>query len=104
MIIGQDLLLEPKLDICLSDCEIKGNEGSYERCAVSMKYPSDLRNDAISRFGQLQEIKYVLASTQRTRRILDAQYQISNFKKVVSNSKLLNNDKRSMLRDVLTKY
>ena len=40
MIIGHDLLLELKLDLCLSYCTIKGN---------SMKYPSDLRDEAIFR-------------------------------------------------------
>ena len=41
---------------------------------------------------------------QRTRRILDEQYQKSNLNKIVSNTKHLSNDEQSMLYDVLTKY
>ena len=38
-----------------------------------------------------------------TRRILDAKYQKSYLNQIVSNSKHLNNNEKSMLRDVLTK-
>ena len=40
---------------------------------------------------------------QLMRRILDAQFQKSHLRKIVSNSKSLNNDKQSMLYNALTK-
>ena len=46
MIIGQDLLLELKLDLCLSDYTIKGNGGVYEVFKAPMKYPSNLCDDS----------------------------------------------------------
>ena len=46
MIIGQDLLLELKLDLCFPNYMIKGNGGSYEGCTAPMRDPYDLCNDA----------------------------------------------------------
>ena len=46
MIIGRYLLLELKLDLCISDDTIKGNEGAYEGCTAPMKDPYDFFNDA----------------------------------------------------------
>ena len=45
MIIGRDLLLKLKLDLCLSDYNIKGNGGAYGGCTATMKDPSDLCDD-----------------------------------------------------------
>ena len=39
MIMGRDLLLELKLDLCFYDCTIKGNVGAYEACTVYMNIP-----------------------------------------------------------------
>ena len=47
MIIGQDLLFELKLYLCLFDYTIGGNGGTYEGYTVSTNDPSDLRDDAI---------------------------------------------------------
>ena len=69
-----------------------------------MKDPSDLRYDIIFRNAELWESEHVLNSTRRTRRILDAQDQKDDLSKIVSNSKHLNSDEHSILRDVLTKY
>ena len=69
-----------------------------------MKDPSDLCYDIIFRNAELWEIEHVLNSTRRTRRILDAQYKKYDLSKIVSNSKHLNSDEQSILRDVLTKY
>ena len=44
-----------------------------------MKYPSDLRDGTIFINEDLWESKHVLDSTQRTRSILNAQYQKSDF-------------------------
>ena len=41
---------------------------------------------------------------QRTRRILDEKSQKADLSKILSNSKHLNNNETSMLRDVLTKH
>ena len=76
----------------------------YKGCTIYMKDPSDLRDDAIFRNEELWESEHVLNSTQRTCRILDAQYQKADLRKIVSNSKHLNNNKQSMLHEVLTKY
>ena len=46
MIIGLELLLELKLDLCFSKCTIKGSGGVYEEFTVPMKDPSDLCDDA----------------------------------------------------------
>ena len=45
MIIDQDLLLELELDLCFSDCTIKGDGGAYEGCTAPIKYSSDLSDD-----------------------------------------------------------
>ena len=71
MIIGRDVLLELNLDLCFSDCTVKGNGGGYKGCTVTMKDTSNLRDDAIFRNEGLWEIKYVLDYTRHTRRILD---------------------------------
>ena len=104
MIIGQDLLLELKLDFCFSDHTIRVDGGAYKGCTISMKDPFDLHDDAIFRNEELWESEDVLDSTRRMRRILDAQYQKSDLRKIMSNSKHLNNDERIVLYDVLTKY
>ena len=44
MIMGRDLLLELKLDLCFSNFTIKGNVGLYKGCTVPMKYLSYLRD------------------------------------------------------------
>ena len=49
MIVGQDLLLELKLDLCYSNYTIEVNGGAYEGCNAPMKYPSDLCDDSIFR-------------------------------------------------------
>ena len=46
MILGQDLFLEIKLDLCLSGYTIKGNGGAYKGCTSPMKYPYDFCDDA----------------------------------------------------------
>ena len=46
MIIGRYLLLELKLDLCVSISKITGNGGAYERCTPHMKDTSNLRGDA----------------------------------------------------------
>ena len=57
MIIGKDLLLELKLDLCFSDYTIRGNGGLYKVCTVSMKYPSIFINE------DLWQSEHVLDST-----------------------------------------
>ena len=101
MIIGRDLLLELKFDLCFSNYMIKGGGGAYEGCIAPMKYPSDLRDDTSSRNEEWWKIKHVLDSTSR---ILDAKYQNANLRQIVSNSKYLNDNEQIMLRDLLTKY
>ena len=66
--------------------------------------PPDLRDNTSFRNKELWEIEHVLDSMQRTRRILDAKYQKADSRKIVSNSKKLNNNEQSMLHEVLTKY
>ena len=104
MIIGQYLLLEPRVDLCFSNYTIRGNGGAYEGFAISMKDISELRNNKIFINEELWESEHVLNSIGKMRRILDAQYQNANLRKIVCNSKHLNNDKRSISYDVLTKY
>ena len=91
MIMGQDLLLELKLDLCFSYYTIRGNWGAYKECTISMKDPANLHDDTIFRNEELWERKHVLDSTQRTRRILKAQYQNLDLSKIVSKSKHWNN-------------
>ena len=69
-----------------------------------MKGPSNLRSEKIFRNEDLWESKHVLDYMRRTCRILDAQYQKSDLRKIMSNSKHLNNNEQGMLHDVLTKY
>ena len=104
MIIGQDFLLELKLDLCLSDYMIKGNGGTYEGCTNPMKYPSNLYYDTSFRNEELWESEHVRDSKRRTCRILDAKYQKVDLSKIVSNSKHLKNNEQCMLRAVLNKY
>ena len=104
MIIGQYLLLEIKLDLCFSNYTIKGNGGAYKGCTAPMKYYFDLCDDASFRNEEWRENDHVLDSTKCTRRILDANYQRADLSKILSNSKHLNNNKQSILRDVLNKY
>ena len=92
MIIGQDLLLELKLDLCYSNCTINGNGGTYKGCTAPMKYPTNFRDDASLGNEELWEIEHVLDSTRRLRRILDAKYQKAYLIKIISNNKHLNNN------------
>ena len=69
-----------------------------------MKDTSNLRDDTSLKNEELWESEHVLDSTRRMCRLLDSKYQNSDLRKIVSNSKHLNNNKHSMLRDVLTKY
>ena len=41
MIIGRDLLLELKLDLCFSNSTIRGGKGAYEGFTTPLKYPYD---------------------------------------------------------------
>ena len=104
MIIGRDLLLDLKLDLCFSNYNIGGKRGAYEGCTISVKDTSDLHDDAIFRNEELWESEHILDYRRRKRRILDAQYQKVNWCKIVSNSKHLGNDEQSMLYGVLTKH
>ena len=104
MIIGRELLLELKLDLCFFNYTIKGNGGVYEGCTAPMKYPSNMCHDAIYRNEEWWESKHLLDSTWSMCSILDAKYQKSSLSQMVSNSKYLNDNKQSMLSDVLTKY
>ena len=104
MIIGQDLLLEIKLDLCFSNYIIKGKEGAYELCNSPMKDPSDLCDGTRFSNEELWESEHVLNSTQRTCRILDTNYQRADLSKIVSNSKHLNDNEQGMLCEILNKY
>ena len=104
MIIGPDLFSKLQLDLCFSEHIIMGNGGAYEKCTVSMKYPSDLRDDSSFRDGEWWESEHTLNATRCTRRILDAKYKKSDLSNIVSDSKHLSNDEQSMLYDVITKY
>ena len=86
MIIGRDLLLEIKLDLCFSYYKIKVNGGTYEGCTNPMKDPSDLCDDTSFINEELWESEHVLNFTRRRRRILDAKYQNSDLSKIMSNS------------------
>ena len=55
MIIGQDLLLELKSDLCLSVYTIRGNWGAYKECTVSMNDPSELQDYTSFRNEELWE-------------------------------------------------
>ena len=81
MIIGRDLLLELKLDLCLSDYTIIFNGGAYKGCTAPMSDPYKFCDDARFRNEELWESDHVLDSTQRTRRILDANYQRADLRK-----------------------
>ena len=52
-----------------------------------MKYPSDLCDAASFRNEELWESEHVIDSTQRTRRILEANYQKADLSEIVPNSK-----------------
>ena len=80
MIIGQYLLLELKLDLCLSDYTISGKIGMYEGCTVYMKDTSDLCDDKIFRNEEWWESEHILDSTRRTHRILDTKRSKIRFK------------------------
>ena len=69
-----------------------------------MKDTYDLCVDASFRNEELLKSEHVLNYTQHTRRILDANYQKADLSKLVSDSKKLNDNDQSMLRDVLNKY
>ena len=45
MIIGRDLLLELKLDLCLSNYTIRGTRSPYKGCTAPIKYLSNLCDD-----------------------------------------------------------
>ena len=104
MIIGQYLLLELKLYLYISDYTIKVDGCAYKGCTAPMRDPYDLCDDASFRNEKLWESEQLINSTQRTRRLLDAKYQKADLSKFVSDSKHINNNKKSMLRDVLNKY
>ena len=53
MIIGRDLLLKLKLDLCFSDCTVKGNGCAYKGCTAPMKDPYDLCDESSSRNEEL---------------------------------------------------
>ena len=93
-------MLELKLDLRFSDYKITSNGGACEGCTAPMKDPSKFCDDAIFRNEELWESEHALDSTQGTRRILDANYQMADLSKIVSNIKQLNHNKKSMLRDV----
>ena len=69
-----------------------------------MKDTYDLCYDASFRNEEVWKSEHVLDSMRHTRRILDANYQRDDLIKIISNSKHLNNNEQSMLRDVLNKY
>ena len=78
MIIGRDLLLELKLDLCFSYYTIKGNGYVYKGCTAPMKDPSNLCDGTSLRNEELWESEHVLNSTRCTRMILDVNYQGSD--------------------------
>ena len=92
MIIGQDLLLEIKLDLCFSDYTIKVNGCAYKGCTAPTRDPYDLCDDASFRNEEVWESEHIFDSMQHTLRILAANYQRYNLSKIVSNSKNLNNN------------
>ena len=51
MIIGQDLLSELQIYLCLSDYTTRGNGGAYEGCTTSMRYTNN--GYVIIPYGQL---------------------------------------------------
>ena len=104
MIIGWYLLLELNIDLCLSNDMIKDNGGAYKGYTAPMKYSSNLRDNSSFRYEELWGKKRVLDSTRLTRTILDTKYQKSDLSQIVSKSKHLNDNKQSMLHDLLTKY
>ena len=69
-----------------------------------MKDPHDLCNDVSFGNEDVWESEHVLYSTQHMHRILDAKYQKSDLGIIMSDSKHLNDNKQSMLRDVLNQY
>ena len=82
MIIIQDLFLELKLDLCFHDYTIKSNGGAYKGCTTPMKYPYDLCDDESFINEEVWESEHVLNSTGSTRRILDANYQKADLRKM----------------------
>ena len=104
IIISRDLLLELKLDLCFSDYTIKGNGGAYKGCTAPTRNPYNLCDDASFRNEEVWESEHVLDYMRRRRRILDESYQRANLSKIVSKSKQLNNNEKSMLHEVLNKY
>ena len=104
MIIGWNLLLELKLDLCFSDYTINGNGCAYEGCTTLMRDTSNLRDDTSFRNEKWWKSEHVIDYTRRTHRILDKKDQKSDLIQIVSNNKHLNNNEQSMLRDVWTKY
>ena len=69
MIIGWELLLELKLDLCFSDQTIRGNGGAYEGCTISMNDTSDLRNGASFGDEKEWESEHVFDYTRHMRRL-----------------------------------
>ena len=69
-----------------------------------MKDSSNLRDDTIFINEELWESEHGIDSMRRMRRIFDTKYQKSNLRKIVSNSKHLNKNEQSILRELLTKY
>ena len=69
-----------------------------------MKDSSNLCDDTIFINEELWESEHGIDSMRRMRRIFDTKYQKANLRKIVSNSKHLNNNEQSILRELLTKY
>ena len=83
---------------------IKVDVGAYKGCTAPMRESYTVCDYASFRNEEIWESEHVLNSTRLTRRILDGNYQRVNLSKIVSNSKHLNDNKQSMLCDVLNRY
>ena len=81
MIIGRDILLELKLDLCFSNYTIIGNVGAYEGCTTPMRDPYDLCDDASFRNEEVWKSYHVIDSKRCMRRTSDASYQRAGLSK-----------------------
>ena len=66
--------------------------------------PSGQLDEASFRDEELWKSEHVIDDTRSTRRILNTKYQNYDLSKIVSDSKHLSSDKKSILYDVLSKY
>ena len=82
MIIGQDLLLELKLNLYFCGNTIQGNGGVYKGCNAPMKDSYNLCDDVSFRNEELWESEHIPDTTRRTSRILNANSQRSNLSKL----------------------